>query len=339
MTVQIRTISYEFPSITEDGLTYTEKSYVEGVGDAHKRLTRQDVINVAGFPLPRKTFAPISYRIGKTKSRAIDIMAGAPCVNVSVRPIKEGQNQFFQVDATYETPGQWLRRPQFRQSTMQYEIPAPKVYRKETTFGVSGEHDLPYVGTGNSTGDPIDPPIMKTQSRTILDIIETRLDKKWDAKGFSAETRNEYLDSINLVDVKIGGTKIEAGHGRMLEANLEPHELLWSNPSGYAEWIFFWRAHFKIEIAKEGHNERREDAGFRFTNASGHKQQFTDVDGQPVTTPQLLDGSGGPLADGETPVLYFYQNQRAQNWESLNLPAEAFEVDPLDPSITDSGDD
>jgi hypothetical protein len=95
----------------------------------------------------------------------------------------------------------------------------------------------------------------------------------------------------------------------------------------YEQWegtqITYWRVTYPITIRSDGWRVKVIDSGPSYKDGSGKLIRFKDPTGTEIGT-QLLNGSGGKLADGADPVIYptaGFKNYPTANWYSaLSLP-------------------
>jgi hypothetical protein len=139
----------------------------------------------------------------------------------------------------------------------------------------------------NSAGQPFDPPVMVPSSNPTLTITAFRLLQRSDLILV-------FMDAVNAFPF-FGWPP---GHARCTS---------YSVTSQYEQGAFFWQVDVTVEFRKKAWNPIRVlDAGTVKKTGSeldGYKYRpCTDGLGQAVTSPVPLDGFGGQLAAGGTPV-------------------------------------
>ncbi len=84
------------------------------------------------------------------------------------------------------------------------------------------------------------------------------------------------------------------------------------------------RVEYSIIYRAEGWDIKTVDEGFMLDSTGqgqpGSPQLATDIDGNPVSEPILLDGNGQPLAAGQTPVLLPWQQFKRADWSNVPNP-------------------
>jgi hypothetical protein len=75
---------------------------------------------------------------------------------------------------------------------------------------------------------------------------------------------------------------------------------------------YYWVVTYLFEFNRDGWTSRPLDLGFRQL-VSGTRRQII-IDGQPATSPVPLNGSGGVLAPGGTPVFLAFELYPAANY-------------------------
>ncbi|QDV34009.1 hypothetical protein [Tautonia plasticadhaerens] len=140
----------------------------------------------------------------------------------------------------------------------------------------------------NSAGDVFDPPVVRDDSRPILRISTNE-------PSYPIALAGLYRDTVNDADVSIGGHTFAA---KTLKAAAPKARRQWSpNVAGG----FYWRIDYEFEINEETWVHQQLDNGFRYLDSGSFKQALSS-DGQPASSPVLLDGSGAQLAAGGDPV-------------------------------------
>ncbi len=160
----------------------------------------------------------------------------------------------------------------------------------------------------NSAGDRYDPVPSQTESYQTLRVTRNLLTT--DANHFDPWIANDIKNSVNTSAITLCGFTIEARDGLMIEFGAD-----WQRREG---WSFYTVTNI-IAIKYDTWDRALLDVGFRYLVAT----KLTDIkiDGQVVTTPKLLDGSGGVLADGGTPVFRTVKTYKEKDWSVLSLPS------------------
>lgn len=87
--------------------------------------------------------------------------------------------------------------------------------------------------------------------------------------------------------------------------------------------IHYWKRHAQISIDRNGWNALILDAGFHAIIAvpvlGNTRGKIVMTDGSTPTVPQPLDGAGGKLAVGGTPVYNSFVRYEPVDWSALNL--------------------
>lgn len=179
-----------------------------------------------------------------------------------------------------------------------------------TPYRVSVERDVetdePFV---NSAGDPYDTQLEEEQERPLC-IIERNV------SSHSVATANSLRNTVNSASITVAGETIGEREGLMKRISAR---------AAYEGGVSYIRERIEIELAPS-HVRQVLDRGYRIRNVvSGpvfqmEATQITDSNGLPITTPALLNGSGGVLAASGTPVYRAFNTKVATSWASLSLP-------------------
>lgn len=152
----------------------------------------------------------------------------------------------------------------------------------------------------NSAGDYFDPPVLVDDSRPTLRIV--RNEKKYDPQYAIL-----WKDTLNK--------KVFFG--------FDPHTVKMTMPTGDLEYNpicgFFYVVTYEFEVNPDGWRKRILDQGIRTLDGSGNVSPAVDHDGNAVTSPVLLDGSGGQLASGDDPFYLEYDVYNEADFEVLSL--------------------
>jgi hypothetical protein len=135
----------------------------------------------------------------------------------------------------------------------------------------------------NSAGDLFDPPNMMDDSRRIVTI----------QKNLAAVPAwiLDYQDAVNSDSFSVDGFSIGVGKAKMQSVAVAPKE---SRNS-----ISFYPVTFTICLQRDGWKLEPLDCGFRFKSGNQRKVAVSD-DATSPSTPVLLNGSGGVLANPTT---------------------------------------
>lgn len=150
------------------------------------------------------------------------------------------------------------------------------------------ERDYNGVAVVNSANDPFDPAIVRDDTRVVIRVSTNEA-------IYPLQLASAYRDTVNDAAVTIDGVTFAA---KTIKAAAPKARRQYHPSVG-----FYWRIDYEFEIAPETWVHKQIDNGFRYlASATVRKQALTD-DGQPVSAPVLLDGSGGRLAPNGTPVV------------------------------------
>jgi hypothetical protein len=137
-----------------------------------------------------------------------------------------------------------------------------------------------YVQVVNSAGDPFDPPVTREQLKGILRVA-------WNSHTFSPASFFAYGNCINA-DIWNG---FPIGSIKFCPPKM-PQRL-------YSQFLaanyYRLEAEFAFNPNDGGWNAKPIDRGYRALDGSGHPYKIFDINGQPISSPALLDGSGVPL--------------------------------------------
>lgn len=153
----------------------------------------------------------------------------------------------------------------------------------------------------NSAGDYFDPPVTCDDSRPTLRIIRNE-------KSFDAKYADAWKDTLN----------------KKTFFGFDPGTVKMTMPTGDLEYNpvcgFFYPVTYEFEINPDGWRKKILDQGMRTADANtGDISPCVDKDGNPVTTPVLLDGSGGQLQSGDDPFYMEFDIYNEADFGVLNL--------------------
>jgi hypothetical protein len=160
----------------------------------------------------------------------------------------------------------------------------------------------------NSAEEPFDPPVEREDIRLTLKI--SRNEAFYDA--------NVQLDYFNTTNED---TWFGLFPGQAKCAGI-------SASRKYEKGEFHWRVVYEFELlpaedattAGVAWAKRLLDQGWYKLGASGKKEQIVDKYSKPLSAPRLLDGAGGELAIGGTPVFRTFYLYESRAFNDLNLP-------------------
>lgn len=152
----------------------------------------------------------------------------------------------------------------------------------------------------NSAGDPFDPGVTREQLKGIMRV-------SWNSITFSPAS---FFASGNCINADVwNGFPI----GSVKFSPPKMPQRLWSQFLGMSYYRL--EAEFCFNPNDKGWNAFPIDRGFRAKNMGGDPYKIFDVNGQPISIPALLDGSGNVLTD---PTLYFEWNFQIYKSISFN---------------------
>jgi len=177
---------------------------------------------------------------------------------------------------------------------------------------VSFSKDLTGAAVVNSAGDPYE----ATQELLHRILTVTR-----NVESHSVTTASSYENSYNLAAKTICGLTILAKCGLIKR---------WTGVPAYTpKAVKYYVETIIIDVimpVADGQYQPtwvREilDQGYYYLDGSD-KKHFKDADGNDMTQPQLLDGSGGALASGSAPCYKTFKQRKELTWASLDLPED-----------------
>ena len=107
----------------------------------------------------------------------------------------------------------------------------------------------------------------------------------------------DYPNTVNDAAITVGGLTLATGTARFQRLQIGTYETRFG--------VTFYPVSFELHVHKDGWLLKPLDAGFRETSG-GSPQQIKDANGDEPTTPVLLDGAGGVLAN-PSPATAQYQ--------------------------------
>lgn len=170
------------------------------------------------------------------------------------------------------------------------------------TFEVPVDYDADGTAIVNSAGDPYDPPVIREDDRPVLTIVRNELE-------FDPDLSDLYRGSTNSATFfgRAAGTvkMLPIRAQRLWSANLQLNN------------GFYWRVTYTFHINKDGWKKKLLDQGYQEV-VSGNRKKIL-VDGLPVSSPQLLNGSGAKLAVGGTPVYKEFTVHKPRDFSIFNF--------------------
>lgn len=152
----------------------------------------------------------------------------------------------------------------------------------------------------NSAGDEYNPPVTRDQTRPLLVITRN---EPW---PFPEDLADEYRDTVN--DASFYGAPAGRVKCNSIKATRD-----WHQACGY-----FARVVYEFAGDRNGFVRRIRDQGFREIVSGARKQ--IKVDGQLATDAVALDGSGGVLPPGGTPVYRQHAVYPAKDFSVFSFP-------------------
>lgn len=177
------------------------------------------------------------------------------------------------------------------------------------------EKDINGKAVDNSANDPFDPPVLEEEHDDLLSVTVNIADG-----SFNMATTMAYKDTYNDAAITICKYAIPQYAGLMRDIQCQP---LSRNGTNY------WAVTYEIQVTRrDGLWQKLEvlDQGYQYLDAAdGNKKKDIENDqGQRVSRPQKLDGSGGILASGADPKFEEFETKSSADWSALSLPASPF---------------
>jgi hypothetical protein len=174
------------------------------------------------------------------------------------------------------------------------------------TFGANrfekpAEEDVDGNAVLNSAGDYFDPAATMDDSRSTLRVV--RNEQYYDERYATV-----WRDKVN----ESNWNGYAPGTVKILPIT---SEMEYSGVCG-----FYYVVQYEFEINSDGWKKRILDQGLRVLDSgTGNQKLAHDENGQPATSPVLLDGNGGQLEVGDSPVYLEYQVYQEIDFGPLNL--------------------
>lgn len=159
----------------------------------------------------------------------------------------------------------------------------------------------------NSAKEPFDPPIQE-------EFYDFAILIRRNESTFNVSTAGAYLNTVNSDVFTVtdrAGLPHEFGVGivrcKSIQADERRHGPTW-----------YFEVSYEFVVRTDGWNRRILDQGFR--KLVGNEYVIvSDKDGNPVTQPVKLDGSGTPLAPDAEPVFLTFQTKRKKSFAGFNF--------------------
>lgn len=165
----------------------------------------------------------------------------------------------------------------------------PRISWGLSRFTSVAEFDINQNAILNSAGDYFDPPLEKDDSRQVLTIVRNE-------PTYDASMTYVYKDSINE-DVFWG---LPPGVVKLMDRSAElQHSGDCPINGGY-----YWEVKYEFEIRPEGWTRYVLDQGLKQLDG-GNLVNIVDANGEPISSPMLLNGEGGVGSAGGAVFLPF----------------------------------
>lgn len=234
---------------------------------------------------------------------------GALCSHITIRQSDSEPQNLWNVSVTYDSTA----------NPNQYQSPLDRPVKIKITFAKGKEAvvaDLNGDAVLNSAFDPYLPPLE-------IDKPEARfsMEKNYSAGTFTFIQIFQYQNTVNDgtwkgfpdSSVKLDGVEYS---NEQFDNGISYDHYVWNfsvnlkkivDGSGAVTWEGGWRP-TKIQ-----------DQGYFYVDGLGNKKPILDNGGHPKSTVSLLDGLGGQLAPGGTPVMLDYICYSKQDFGVFNL--------------------
>jgi len=167
----------------------------------------------------------------------------------------------------------------------------------------------------NSANDPFDPPLMKEEYDDLLSVTVNIA-----SGSFNVATTMAYKGTYNSAGITICNYIIPQYAGLMRDIQ---YQALSRNGTDY------WAVTYEIQVTRKDGLWRYEkplDQGYQYLDASDsdRKKDIENDQGERISKPAKLDGLGGILASGGSPVYREVPAKSGSAWAGLNLPESTF---------------
>lgn len=180
----------------------------------------------------------------------------------------------------------------------------------EVQEAIDADEDGLQIGT--SAGEPFDPPITRPTADLLLDFT-----KNYATGTVTPAWLLQWAYRTNSNAGTISGVSVAAGEGLIIgvpSARLVPAQ---EGVSAYYSVNF--RIAWRIGQGADAWKRVLLDQGYRTRDGSGKLTTVVDEAGRPLNQPVLLDGSGGRLASGGTPVLRTFRTYKTVSFAGIGL--------------------
>lgn len=294
------------------------RATIGGVQYTRSWLVKTDAVTDGAYTARTATNIPI---IGDPHNED----TAATCRDIDPVPY-EGDGKTWLVTAKYSSPT--LGGGQIIDSDDPLELPAKvaftfesenKVVDRSWTLNYAGRsitdsEGAPRFPILNSAGMPFDPPLTQDYPLLVISIQQNRAD-------YDPEQAMKFLGSVNETEVSVVGFTIQPWYGLLRDY------------SGIQMWDQdgdpYWQVRHEIAVRFEEAGWCRQvlDAGmYEWDTGSGKFQTSKDSDGEEITEPLPLDGSGAFLAHGGTPVYLPFLTYYTREWADLDLSTTEVEA-------------
>jgi len=294
------------------------RATIGGVQYTRSWLVKTDAVTDGPYTARTATGIPI---VGDSHNED----TAATCRDVDPVPY-ESDSKTWLVTAKYSSPT--LGGSQIVDSDDPLELPAKvaftfefenKVVDRSWTLNVGfsaitdgeGEPRYPIL---NSAGMPFDPPLVQGYPVLVISIQQN-------LSEFDPEEAMKYIGSVNTADISVVGFSIPKWYGLMRDY------------SGVQMWDAdgdpYWQVRYEIAVKFEEYGWCRKvlDAGmYEWDIGTGKFQTTKDTDGEEITEPLPLDGSGAFMTHGGTPFYLKFMTYYTRQWADLDLPTTEVEA-------------
>lgn len=215
-----------------------------------------------------------------------------------LNPSLEGENRFvWRVTGEYEQgvlpswPGNPLEAP-------------TQVTWGSSAFTAPAVEDIDGNAIVNSAGQPFDPPLT-IERRALAATIS------YNSETFDADQADEFEDSVNIAATQVANLNVGARVAKIEEMGAVKQ---------FYRDIEYWAVTIKVALNKNTWDRQVLDQGIFALDDDDNLVRMATDDGEEVTEPLKLDGSGKKL-DPQTanPVYLIYKTFEEKNFATLNL--------------------
>lgn len=248
----------------------------------------------------------------------LDTDLGLKLVSKDAREDEAGARLFFNVTCDYATstkdPAQQEENPLDRPQivSLRWDSFEEPVYREHESYNVEGDEAKPIR---NSAEQVFPDGVTETHYFPVITITRNEA-------AFDFVKAEQYMDAIN--DGAFGiwrrGVLYTVAAGKALMRNITTEERYENN-------IAFEEVTYEIAILSVGWDRKILDQGFVEDTGEDGLKPILDGNGDEVTTPAMLDGSGMELADGLDPVFLTFRTKARKDFsvfefDTFNVPPE-----------------